>query len=337
VIRPLDRVPSIKVKLGLAVAGSLSVTLVAVVLGLQAGLRPRYTVPLGLLLSLAIVQVLARGMTSPLREMAAAASAMSRGDYRQRVTATSRDEVGELATAFNRMADDLAAVDARRRRLVADVSHELRTPLTALQALLENVADGVAPADPATLGTAIEQTRRLGRLVAQLLDLSRLEAGELPLHRESVALQAFLDGVVAEASRSASALGRTVRLSLAVDPPDLHVDADPERLHQVVANLLDNATRHAPPRGEVRVVATRDRSGIRLSVSDDGPGIPRAEQERVFERFARADAARAASDGGSGLGLSITRELVELHGGTVHVADTPTGCTVVTTLPERPA
>jgi signal transduction histidine kinase len=262
---------------------------------------------------------------------------MSRGDYRQRVTATSRDEVGELATAFNRMADDLAAVDARRRRLVADVSHELRTPLTALQALLENVADGVAPADPATLGTAIEQTRRLGRLVAQLLDLSRLEAGELPLHRESVALRAFLDGVVAEASRSASALGRTVRLSLAVDPPDLHVDADPERLHQVVANLLDNATRHAPPRGEVRVVATRDRSGIRLSVSDDGPGIPRAEQERVFERFARADAARAASDGGSGLGLSITRELVELHGGTVHVADTPTGCTVVTTLPERPA
>src|SRR3954452_23280087 len=175
-MRPLDRVPSIKLKLGIAVAASLSVTLVAVVLGTNAGLRPRYSVPIGLLLSLAIVQVLSRGMTSPLREMAAAATAMSRGDYRRRVTATSRDEVGELAVAFNRMADDLAAVDEQRRRLVADVSHELRTPLTALQGLLENLADGVTAPDPETLESAVAQTRRLGRLVAQLLDLSRLEA-----------------------------------------------------------------------------------------------------------------------------------------------------------------
>src|SRR5215213_3194147 len=122
-------------------------------------------------------------MTSPLREMAAAASAMARGDYGRRVRATSRDEVGELARAFNAMAAELSDADRMRRELVANVSHELRTPLGALQALLENLADGVEPPDPAALRTALAQTERLGRLVAQLLDLSRLESGTLPAER----------------------------------------------------------------------------------------------------------------------------------------------------------
>ncbi|MDQ1619053.1 MAG: hypothetical protein QOE19_1622 [Actinomycetota bacterium] len=329
-IRPLDRVPSIKVKLGLAVVLSLSVTLVGAVVGIKSGLRPRYTLPLGLLLSLLIVQLLARGMTSPLREMADAATAMSAGDYGRRVTATSRDEVGELAVAFNRMADDLAAVDAQRRRLVADVSHELRTPLTALQGLLENLADGVSTPDPETLESAVAQTRRLARLVTQLLDLSRLEAGQLPLHREPLQLSEFVDVVLREAESSAAQSDVTLSTSV---PARLGADADPERLHQVLVNLLDNAIRHAPPGGRVAVTAEPTAQGIRLSVTDDGPGIPAAERERVFERFARTDAARASSNGGSGLGLSITRWLVELHGGSVHVADTAQGCTVVVDLP----
>ncbi|MCU1590196.1 MAG: histidine kinase [Frankiales bacterium] len=317
-------------KLGLAVVLSLSVTLVAVVLGIKSGLRPRYTLPLGLLLSLAIVQVLARGMISPLREMAAAATAMSAGDYGRRVTASSRDEVGELAVAFNRMADDLAAVDAQRRQLVADVSHELRTPLTALQALLENLADGVATPDPATLESAVTQTRRLGRLVSQLLDLSRLEAGQLPLHREHIGLSQFVDVLLGEAR---SHTVDEVTLTASVEPPDLSVDADPERLHQVLTNLLDNAIRHSPPRGSVVVAAEPTGSGVRLCVTDQGSGITPTERERVFERFTRTDAARTAADGGSGLGLSITRWLVELHGGSVHVADTAPGCTLVVDLP----
>jgi signal transduction histidine kinase len=330
VIRPLDWVRSIKMKLGLAVVLSLSVTLVAVIIGIKSGLRPRYTLPLGLLLSLAIVQVLARGMVSPLREMAAAATAMSAGDYGRRVTATSRDEVGDLAVAFNRMADDLAAVDLQRRQLVADVSHELRTPLTALQALLENLADGVATPDPVTLESAVAQTRRLGRLVAQLLDLSRLEAGQLPLHREHVELTDFVAVLLGEA-RSRTDHG--VTLAASVEPPDLGVDADPERLHQVLTNLLDNAIRHSPPGGRVLVGAKPIPTGVRLSITDEGPGIAPAERDRVFERFTRTDAARAAADGGSGLGLSITRWLVELHGGSVHVADSASGSTLVVDLP----
>ena len=150
-------------------------------LGRRAGLDLEWRVLLAAALGLAMVQFLARGMTSPLRDMAAAASAMARGDYDRRVRATSRDEVGELARAFNAMAADLADVERMRRDLVANVSHELRTPIGALQALLENLADGVEDPDPAALRTALAQTERLGRLVEQLLDLSRLESGKLPL------------------------------------------------------------------------------------------------------------------------------------------------------------
>lgn len=326
-MRPLDRISSIKVKLGLLVACSTALGLLVSIALLREGLLPRYTFVIGVLLSLAAVQLLAPGMTSPLREMAVATRSMAGGDYSRRVTATSRDEVGELAEAFNRMAADLGRVDAQRRRLVADVSHELRTPLTALQALLENLADGVTQPDPETLEVAVAQTRRLGRLVQQLLDLSRLEAGEVPLHIERVPLAAFLDDVVREVG-----LRRDTPVTIDVAPAGLAVEADPERLHQVVVNLLDNAERHAR---EVVAVRARSSAGrLVLEVVDDGPGVPPDERERVFERFARTDAARAARDGGSGLGLSITRWLVELHGGSVHITDTGgQGCRVVVDLP----
>src|SRR5204863_8738114 len=137
-----------------------------------------------MIVALTTLQFLAHGLTSPLREMTAAAKAMAQGDYTRRVRATSRDEVGQLAEAFNQMAADLAAADRQRRELIANVSHELRTPITALQGLLENIVDGVARAEPATMRTALAQTQRLGRLVAELLDLSPLHPGPVPLNRE---------------------------------------------------------------------------------------------------------------------------------------------------------
>jgi len=180
-MRPLDRLTSIKTKLGVVIVATVVGTVAVLSLGRRAGLDLEWRVLLAAALGLAMVQFLARGMTSPLREMAAASSAMARGDYGRRVRATSRDEVGELARAFNAMAAELADVDRMRRDLVANVSHELRTPIGALQALLENLADGVEDPDPAALRTALAQTERLGRLVEQLLDLSRLESGKLPL------------------------------------------------------------------------------------------------------------------------------------------------------------
>src|SRR3954463_10920633 len=164
-MRPLDRLQSIKVKLGVVIVSTVAGTVIVLAIGFRLGWSLQLRTLVAAVIALAIVQILARGMTSPLREMVAAARAMARGDYGRRVTATSRDEVGELARAFNSMADELAEVDRVRRDLVANASHELRTPLGALRATLENMVDGVEPADPQSLAAALRQVERLGSLV----------------------------------------------------------------------------------------------------------------------------------------------------------------------------
>lgn len=333
-VRPLDRISSIKIKLGVLVTATVTLAAFITWLGLHNHLGPTRTLPLAIVVSVIAVQVIAHGMTAPLREMRAAARAMASGDYSQRVRATSRDEVGQLAQAFNTMAQDLAEVDTLRREMVANVSHELRTPVTALRAQLENMVDGVVEPDPAALQAALEQTERLGRLVTYLLDLSRVEAGAVGLDLTVVAVRDFLD----DAAVAAQPLGaaKDVRLRLDVHPSDLTVLADRERLHQVVANLLHNAVRHSPVGAEVLLRARRNGPSVVLDVVDHGPGIPRGDRQRVFQRFTRGNAPAQTgleSTGGTGLGLSIVRWATALHGGTVEVADTPSGCTMRVTLP----
>ncbi len=323
--RPLDPVRSIKLKLGILLVASGVTGLVY--FWSQMGWIPIGTMTGALLAALATSQVLAHGMTKPLREMTAAARAMRRGDYSRRVRATTRDEVGELAGAFNQMAADLAAADRQRRELIANVSHELRTPITALQNVLENVVDGVARPDEATMRTALAQTERLGRLVTELLDLSRIDAGAHRLELAEFPVGPLLEEVVAEASVT----DRGVRFTVDVVPPSASAVADRARLHQVVVNLLDNAARHGPAGGEVRVSA-RVGTNLVLEVSDDGPGIAPEDRERVFERFTRGERARG---GGTGLGLNIARWIVDLHGGTIAVVDGP-GCRIRATIPAVP-
>ena len=280
--------------------------------------------------ALVMVQFLARGMTSPLREMAGAAEAISAGDYRSRVTATSQDEVGSLARAFNAMAEQVEQTDTVRRDLVANVSHELRTPLAALQAGLENLVDGVEPADPAKLQLLLDQAERLGRLCLQLLDLSRLEAGTVPLAREVFPLAGVLDAVASTAALRAPAVP-----VVTICPAELTVEGDAERVHQVVSNLVDNALRHGPAGRPVEVTASQDGASVRIEVRDHGPGIPPEEAARVFDRFYRLDAARAQHDGGAGLGLSIVKWIIDLHGGTIRAerGEDGSGCRMVVTLP----
>ncbi|MDQ3897972.1 MAG: ATP-binding protein [Actinomycetota bacterium] len=329
-MRPLDGVSSIKVKLGAVIVAAVGVTVLVVSVGTGAGVSPVVSALAAGALSLALVQVLAHGMTSPLREMAAAAAAMAGGDYGRRVTASSRDEVGELARAFNAMAAQLGEVDRVRRELVANVSHELRTPISALQAVLENLVDGVEPADAETLRTMLRQVERLGTLVTQLLDLSRLESGAVPLRRQSFDLRPLLEDAADETRLRAT----DVEVAVTVDPPGATADGDPERVHQVVANLLDNAVRHSPPGGTVQVRASRSRAGVTIEVADEGPGISEEERHKVFERFYRADSARSSEDGGAGLGLAIARWIVDLHGGDIRVEDRrPHGCRMVVVLP----
>jgi signal transduction histidine kinase len=329
--RPLDFLGSIKLKLGVVIVAAVAVTVGVVSLGERVGLSPLAAGLAAAVLALLMVQLLAHGMTFPLREMVAAARAMAGGDYTRRVTATSRDEVGELARAFNAMAAELEGVDRMRRDLIANVAHELRTPIGALRAMVENVVDGVEPPSAATHEAMLRHVERLARLVEQLLDLSRLESGAIPLERERVPASALVGRVVEE--WRAHAEERAVALESAVES-GLAVDADAERMHQVLGNLVANAIRHAPPRTRVLVRAGARDGSARLEVVDEGPGIPLEEAERVFERFYRSDRARSAADGGSGLGLAIARWIVELHGGTIRVdgAGSP-GCRMVVELP----
>jgi two-component system sensor histidine kinase BaeS len=317
--QPLARVTSLKVKLGLLVAASVTVAAAVATLGSAGGVPVWLSIPVTILLALAVTQLLAVGMTSPLRQMTAAAGRMATGDYAVRVTETSHDEVGQLARAFNTMARDLSTVDRQRRELVANVSHELRTPLSALCALLENLVDGVAPRDPDSLAAALDQAERLGRLVQDLLDLARVDAGHAPLSPEPVRVGPLLDDATAEAR----IVGRAVKYDVRVAPADLVVRADPARLHQLVANLLDNASRHSPAGGTVAVTAELSGDHYVVEVSDQGPGIAPEDRESVFEPFGTLRAHDGG--GGTGLGLAIARWVTDLHGGTIRLVDPEPG------------
>ncbi|MEN3309893.1 MAG: hypothetical protein V7603_6095 [Micromonosporaceae bacterium] len=331
--RPLDFVGYIKLKLGIVILVSGAAGL-AVFWGVL-GRVPPLTSLTAIAVALVTSQFLAHGMTRPLREMTAAARAMARGDYTIRVRASSRDEVGQLAAAFNQMAADLAAADRQRRELIANVSHELRTPISALQAVLENVVDGVS--DPPALRTALAQTERLGRLVAELLDLSRIDAGVAPLELAEFDVGELLRAAVREAEVACAASGRRVAFT-ALARPSAKATGDEARLHQVVANLLDNAARHSPPGGTVTAAARREADQLVIEVTDEGTGIPPDQRDRVFERFTRGERATGLG-GGTGLGLAIAQWVVQLHGGRIEVADPPhrdpryPGCRIRVSLP----
>jgi len=312
-MRPLVGLRSLKLKLGLVIVLAILVTLLTMIVAAKLGLRLRWGALVALAVSLGCVQLVARGMTSPLRAMARAAEAMARGEHGQRVETPSRDEVGQLAAAFNAMAAELETLDRARRDFVADAAHELRTPISALRASLENAVDGIEEPSFAEL---LAQVERLGHLAEQLLDLSALEAGGAQLERRSFAV-----------AELAADCGAAVAI-----PAELHIDGDPVRLRQVVRNLVENAHRHAPGSAVVVRAAARPAGGVRLEVEDRGPGLAESDAARVFERFARSD--RARSSPGSGLGLSIARSIVELHGGTIRAESAlPHGCRMVVELP----
>lgn len=283
-------------------------------------------------ISLLIARWLARGMTQPLRDMAAAVRRMEVGDYTARIETRSGDEVGQLAIAFNRMSAELEVLERSRRDLVANVSHELKTPITAIRAHLENLADGIEQPDRETMQVMLNQTERLGRLVDQLLDLSKLESGEVPLQLEPMALAPAIEQVLSEFS-----VGRAVTdISLTADvPDDLGVEADGERIHQVLFNLVDNAVRFTPPGGAVTIRAWRDDDRVQIEVHDTGVGVAAEHLPRLFERFYRADPARSRDDGGgTGIGLAIARSIVEGHGGRITATSRPgNGATFTFDLP----
>lgn len=276
----------------------------------------------GLALGLAVL--LARRFARPLEAVSAAAARVAGGDLSARAPVPHGGDQETLALAgnFNAMAAALERQEGERRAMVADIAHELRTPLTIMQARLEALQDGVVAFGPGEVERLHRQTRLLARLVEDLRTLSLADAGRLSLERQPVRLEALARDVVGRFEDRA--LRDAVRLELEPGRSGSPVvQADPDRLAQVLSNLVDNALRHAPAGGWVRVRVEEEADAAALTVADSGPGVPDDSLARVFERFHRSDASRARASGGSGLGLAIVRTLVELHGGRVAVRNAP--------------
>ena len=259
---------------------------------------------------------LSRRILAPVESLSRAARALARGDFSRRVDVRSKDEVGELARTFNIMAQDLSRTEEIRRSLVADVAHELRTPLSNIRGYVEAIRDGVVSPDAATLGSIHEEVLLLTRLIEDLQELALAESGQLTLHIQPCDLSDLAKKAVAGVQPYANAKGVTIGIEpLGVE----ETHADPERIGQVLRNLLVNAANYTAAGGRVQISVNRREHGIEVSVQDSGPGIPEEELPYLFERFYRVDKSRSRATGGVGLGLTIAKRLVEAHGGSITV------------------
>lgn len=268
------------------------------------------------------LQIVTR-LTKPLRAMEAAAGEMARGNFAARVDVGITDEVGRLGHALNHMASELAEVEQQRKEFLANVSHELRTPLSYIKGYSEAIMEGVIQTedDKQRYVTLIHrEAGRMQRLVHDLLDLARLEGETYPLVLMPLPLAQLVEDTLAKFCPFLEEKG--ARLTMELDP-DMIVMGDQDRLEQVIHNLCDNALRYLPENGQLTVTLMKADDGrCRLTVKDNGPGIPQNELARIGERFYRVDKARNRRNGGSGLGLSIVRQIVHLHGGTWTIEST---------------
>lgn len=254
-------------------------------------------------------------LSRPIGRLAAASRRIASGRYAERVPVASDDELGELAESFNTMAASLEATERRRLQLVGDMAHELRTPLATLDGYLEGLEDSIIQPSPATWSLLRGETARLSRLVNDLQDLWRAEARQLVLKLEPVDVRAVVSTAIERFA--AQAAERGIALHLEVDRVIPHVTADRDRLVQVLDNLLSNAVRYTADGTEVTVRLSTAPDAVTLSVTDEGPGLTDEQRERVFERFYRADPSRSRALGGSGIGLAISKALVELMEGRI--------------------
>lgn len=268
------------------------------------------------LVALAVGLFAVRRLTSPVAELTRAAERAGAGDLGVRVAVRGRDEIARLGETFNRMTGALSDQEEGRRRMIADSAHELRTPVSLIQGTVEAMLDGVYPSDRPTLEGLHEEALRLARLVEDLNELSLIESGTLSLDLDDADLAEIAREEAGRFTARASEKGVSVAVEAGPGLPPAPVDR--RRFGQVMANLLGNALRHTPTGGAIVVcLDAPETTRLRLAVEDSGPGIPEAERERVFERYYRVDGARAAAEGGRGLGLAIAAGIVKAHGGTM--------------------
>lgn len=286
-----------------------------------------------LLTAVLVSSFVTRRLVGPIQRMKTASQRIAAGEYEERVEVPGEDELGALARSFNQMAQTLAETEERRRQLVGDVAHELRTPLTNIKGVMEGLMDGVLPADPSTFHQVEKEVTRLQRLVQDLEALSRAEAGQLLLERERVAPVTFIEGAAARLRPQYREKGVALEVQIPGTLPS--VLADRWRMTQVMMNLLGNALQYTPTGGRVTVTALWDEDQLAVRVADTGIGIAPEDLPHLFDRFYRVDKSRSRAGGGSGIGLTIVRYLVEAHGGRVWAesAGLGEGSTFTFTLP----
>jgi two-component system sensor histidine kinase BaeS len=340
-----DQVPANELAQGVTVEVNDEVVGTALVTGESPPLTPReehylartnrsslYAALAAILIALFLGAFLAYTLTRSLRELTAATRAMARGELEQRVPVRSQDELGELAAAFNQMSADLARANELRRQMTADIAHDLRTPLTVMAGYLEALRDGVLEPSPDRFETMYQEAQHLKRLVEDLRTLSLADAGELTMNREPVPPRIVLEQAAAAYRHQAEQQG--IGLSVHVGPRLPEINMDPDRMAQVLGNLIGNALRHTLAGGQISMAAAQRGDNVLLTVQDNGVGIPSEELPRIFDRFYRGDEARQAGGGESGLGLAIARSITELHGGTISAESVPGEGTAFTiTLP----
>jgi signal transduction histidine kinase len=268
--------------------------------------------------------LLSRRLMAPVKSMMQASLRIAEGDYSKRVptssgqSASNQDELDLLAHSFNRMAEKLEQVELMRRQLLADVSHELRTPLTAIKGSMEGLIDGVLPADHSTYQNVYREADRLQRLVEDLQELSRVESGGIELTLKPVNLRALIKNALQRMRPSFDE--KKVKLESKIQEKLPRVNADEDRLLQVIINLLSNALQFTPKKGSVMVTTAKIKNNLVVSIADNGIGIKPQDVEHIFERFYRADKSRSRQEGGgSGIGLTIAQSLVRAHGGRIWV------------------
>jgi signal transduction histidine kinase len=275
------------------------------------------------LAAVAVSLFTARRIVNPIRAMTQASQRIAAGDYHQRVQVLSQDELGSMAQAFNQMAETLEQTEQRRLALIGDVAHELRTPLSSIRGVMEGLVDGVLPAEPATYVGVQKEVARLQRLVHDLEELSRAEAGQTSIHLCPTDLS---DVVSAAAERLRPQFDdKQVDLDLELPSHPIMVSADINRVTQVLLNLLGNALHYTPAGGRVQVRTWQSAQEAFIAVEDDGIGISPEHLAHVFERFYRVDKSRSRTGGGSGIGLTIAKHLVEAHGGRIWAASPGAG------------
>jgi signal transduction histidine kinase len=287
------------------------------------------------LTALLLTLILSRRILRPVDELTRAARKLGDGDLSHRVKNKSRDEIGELAAAFNGMADSLLRLENLRQNMVSDVAHELRTPLSTLRGYIEAIQDKLLNPTPEIIDSLHEEVMLLNRLVDDLQDLALAEAGQINLRRQPISLNTIIDKAMIAVRPIADEKHILVSMNIPENIPDL--EADPERLGQVLRNLLNNALAYTHEGGTITVRAHRLADGVEVSVEDSGEGISPEHLPNIFERFYRVDESRARSTGGAGLGLAIVKQLIQAHGGDVDAKSGLGKGTIITfTLPHSP-